>query len=113
MAKFITEPVVEEAALEILQELGYEVAYGPDIAFDGPHPERRSYGDVVLVERLKAAVDRLNPHLPPEAREDMIRKILRAESRDLLTNNEKFHEYRVEGIPVEYRKDGRIKHDTA
>ena len=33
--KFIAEQQIEEAVLEILQELSYNVLYGPDIAPDG------------------------------------------------------------------------------
>ena len=50
----ITESHVEEAALSWLEELGYEVLHGPDISPDGTSPERHSYGDVVLEERLRA-----------------------------------------------------------
>ena len=49
------ESVVEEAAIEYLVELGYDYIHGPDIAPDGTSPERSTYGDVVLAERLKAA----------------------------------------------------------
>ena len=53
MKNIITESEVETAALEILSELGYKTLYGPDIAPDGTSPERQSYSDVVLVERLR------------------------------------------------------------
>lgn len=48
MASQFTEPVVEDAALEWLEGMGYTVAYGPDIAPDGESPERTSYDQVVL-----------------------------------------------------------------
>jgi type I restriction enzyme R subunit len=43
-------------------------------------PERKSYSDVVLVERLRNAVDRINPDIPREAKEEAIKKVLRSES---------------------------------
>ena len=51
----ITEDIVEMAALETLQELGWSYLHGSVIAPDGSAPERRSFGDVVLVGRLEAA----------------------------------------------------------
>jgi type I restriction enzyme R subunit len=59
----ISESHVEEATLAWLTELGYDVVNGLTIGPDGSAPERGSYGDVILVERLKAAIARLNPHL--------------------------------------------------
>ena len=41
MSVTITESNVEEAALEILSDLGYKILYGPDIAPDGISPERQ------------------------------------------------------------------------
>ncbi len=36
----ITEDAIEQTTLEWLANLGYEIAHGPDIAFDGQSPER-------------------------------------------------------------------------
>ncbi|MFZ3383557.1 MAG: type I restriction endonuclease, partial [Candidatus Methanoperedens sp.] len=108
----MTESEVETAALEIISELGYKILYGPDIAPDGISPERKSYSDVVLVKRLMDAVDRINPDIPGEAREEAVKKLLRTESPQLITNNQNFHKKLVEGVDVEYRrKDGSIAND--
>jgi type I restriction enzyme R subunit len=93
----MNESEIEAAALEILSELDYKILYGPDIAPDGISPERKSYSDVVLVKRLRDAVDRINPDLPGEAREEAIKKVLRTESPQLITNNQNFHKKLVEG----------------
>ncbi len=112
MPHIITESEVEEVALDILTELGYKIIYGPDIAPDGTSPERRTYSEVVLVERLKNAVERLNPSVPKEAKEEAIKKVLRAESPDVLVNNQLFHKMLFDGVDVEYRKkDGTIAGD--
>ena len=58
MPKPITESEVEQVALEILSELGYKIIYGPDIAPDGIRPERESYSDVILTERLRSAIEK-------------------------------------------------------
>jgi type I restriction enzyme R subunit len=50
-----TESVVEDAALEWLQAIGWNVAHGPDIAPDQLLGERRDDGEVVLAQRLRDA----------------------------------------------------------
>ncbi|GAB4314110.1 MAG: type I restriction endonuclease subunit R [Methanobacteriaceae archaeon] len=104
----LSEDEVEQMALEILQEMGYEILYGPDIAPDGLNPMRELYSDVVLVERLRDAVYRLNPDIPPAAKEEAIKKVIRAESPDLLVNNEGFHRMVTDGVDVEYRLEDRV-----
>ena len=70
-----TESVVEEATLAWFAELGYDILYGPDIAPGEPRAERASYGEVVLVERLRAALIRINPTIPADALDEVIRKV--------------------------------------
>jgi type I restriction enzyme R subunit len=114
MIPIMMEKDVENVALNILSELGYKILYGPDTAPapDGIAPERQSYSDVVLVERLKDAVDKFNPDIPAEAKEEAIKKVLRAESPHLIVNNQNFHKMLVNGVDVEYRrKDGSIAGD--
>ena len=63
MSSGFAESHVEEAALAWLAELGYATANGLDIGPDGSAPERASYGDVLLIERVRAAIAKLNPAL--------------------------------------------------
>jgi type I restriction enzyme R subunit len=63
-----TESVVEEAALAWLDGLGYEVQFGPAIAPGEAAAAREDYGQVVLPGRLRDALARLNPDVPPAAR---------------------------------------------
>ncbi|MBW1823580.1 MAG: type I restriction endonuclease subunit R [Deltaproteobacteria bacterium] len=104
----ITESEVEQLTLDILEELGYKTIYAPDIAPDGEHPERQSYSDVILLDRLRNAIDNLNPHIPREAKEEAVKKLLRNESPSYVVNNQHFHNMVVNGIDIEYRRDGRI-----
>ena len=64
----LNESIVEDAALEWFGELGYAVGHGPQIAPGEPAAERQSFGEVVLVGRLREAIRRLNPAIPEEAR---------------------------------------------
>lgn len=113
MTKFITESEVEDVVLDILKELDYKIINGLDIAPapDGINPERKTYSDVVLIERLKNAVDRINPNIPEEAKEEAIKMVLRTDSPKLVVNNDSFHKMLVDGVDVVYRKDGRIVGD--
>ena len=108
MTSFITEEDVENFTLEILSELGYQTIYGPDIALDGINPERKDYSEVILIERLRDAIDRLNPDIPLDAKEEALKKVLRTESPELVVNNHAFHKMLVNGVDIEYRKDDRI-----
>jgi len=112
MTTLLDEAQVELVVLDILGELSWPCAFGPDIAFDGERPERTSYGDAVLVGRLREALTRINPKVPEEAIEDAIRKVTRTESPSLVENNRRFHRMLTEGVPVEYHAgDGRIVHE--
>ena len=64
----LNESHVENAALEWFGELGYAVGHGPQLAPSEPAAERDSFGEVVLVGRLREAIRRLNPSIPEEAR---------------------------------------------
>ena len=106
----VSESDVEEAALGWLAALGWSVAHGPDIAPDTPNAERGDYGEVVLGERLWAALARLNPDLPDEALHDARRKLTRPEGTTLVARNRAFHRMAVDGVTVEYRgRSGAIR----
>ena len=110
----VTESLVEEAALEWLAGLGYAVLYGPDISPDGSRPERGSYDQVLLTVRLREALARLNPHLPAELLEEVLRKVQQTEIPSLIEENRRLHRYLIEGVPVEVaREDGSIGGDVA
>ena len=76
-----------------------------EIAPDGLFSERTDYGQVVLVERLRQAIERLNPTIP-EAREDALRKVLRIHEPALVTTNRAFHRLLTDGVDVEYPGEG-------
>lgn len=101
----ITEDIVELAAIETLQELGWSYLHGSVIAPDGSSPERRSFGDVVLTGRLEAAIARINPDAPQAARAEAMRRVLAGELPDLVEENRRIHKLLTEGVDVEYRAD--------
>ncbi len=114
MSTDFTESIVEEAALSWFEELGYSVLYGARIAPGEPNAERSSYDDVILKDRLRAALARLNPRIPPGALEEASRKVTRASSPSLLENNRQFHKWITDGVDVQYHAaDRRIVNDFA
>ncbi|MPZ44547.1 MAG: DUF3387 domain-containing protein [Betaproteobacteria bacterium] len=98
-----TESVVEDAALAWLEAIGWRIAHGPDVAPDMLAAERRDYGEVVLAQRLRDALSRLNPALSAETLEDALRKLTRPEGTDLIQRNRALHRLIVNGVNVEYR----------
>ena len=111
MGRFITENEIEQIALDILNEdLGYTVLYGPDLA-EGESKERE-YTEVVLQQRLKNAIDKLNPEIPSDAKEEAFKKALRTTTISLFENNQAFHRMLTEGIDVKFSiGDGKAKTD--
>ena len=76
----ITESSLEQTALDWFEYLGWRTAFGPDLSPDGPACERRDYDQVVLIDRLQTALVNINPDIPPNAVEEAVRKMMRAES---------------------------------
>ena len=102
MTNFISEDEIEHLTLDILRDdLGYSALFGPNIA-EGDSLER-TYQEVVLVRRLQEAIDRVNPAIPAEAKEEALKKVLRTASPDLLPNNEAFHVLLTDGVDVKFR----------
>ena len=99
---FLSEADIEQGLLELLQSLGWATTSDDLIGPDGKAPERESHDVVVLHQRLAAAVARLNPHLPMEARSDAIRKLTQSELPNLLEENRRVHQLLTEGVDVEY-----------
>lgn len=109
---YLSEAAIEQMALDQLSSLGYAVSSDAEIGPDGNSPEREAYADVVLVKRLVAAIERLNPTIPFEARGDALRKVLATEKPSLVEENRRIHKLMVEGVDVEfYSEDGTIRGD--
>ncbi|WP_071145649.1 type I restriction endonuclease subunit R [Bacteroides ihuae] len=102
----LTESQIEQFAISLFQRLGYEYIYAPDIAPDSEKPERKSFEEVILRERLQKAVRRINSSIPHETQDEAIKIVERIASPDQLANNEEFHRLLTEGVPVSIYKDG-------
>ena len=107
----ITENLIEEFCIELLEKQGFQYIYAPDIAPDGVSPDRDGYDDVLLSNRLMEAVARINPSVPHDSQQEALKEIRRINSPELLTNNENFHRMLTEGVNVSYQKNGSQRGD--
>lgn len=97
----LTEEEIEQMALQTLQEQGYDILNGASI--------ERAYNEVVLTNRLQAAIDKINPEIPADIREEAARNVARIPFTNLLANNEAFHKLITEGVDVKGRDGEQIK----
>ena len=107
----IDENMAEQATLAWFEELGYDRVFGPDIAQDGPHLERDSYRQVVLVDRFKMALSRINPHMPDASLEEVARQVVHGHAVGLMQANRQFHRWLTNGVPVEINRDDETRGD--
>lgn len=101
MTSKIFESDVENLAIQLLEEQGYSYLSPED-----QEAERDSLSEVVLRNRLKSAVDKLNPNIPDDAKVQALREVLNLPSQNLIENNESFHRMLTDGVEVEYQKNG-------
>lgn len=107
----MTEDQLEQETLGWLAEVGYTVRSGPDIAHDGPDPQRTGYTQVILPQRLRTAIDRLNPHIPASARDDAFKQVENLDTPVQLAANRLFHKLLTNGVNVQYQQDGETRGD--
>ena len=97
----IYESEIEQITLELLRdENGYTVLYGPEL-LEEDAPER-GFGDLILQNRLRSAIERINPCIPEIAREEAFKKVLRTSALTVIDNNEAFHALLTEGVDVKF-----------
>ncbi|WP_319476315.1 type I restriction endonuclease subunit R [Marispirochaeta aestuarii] len=109
----MNEHELELQCLEWFCDIGWDTLHGPDIAPDGPDPKRDDYTQILLAKELKAAFDKINPHLPETCYEQVLAAVSKPESLDAVANNRAFHRMLINGVPVEYKKDNDMIKDHA
>jgi type I restriction enzyme R subunit len=94
--------------------VGWSYVHGPELAPDAQAAERKLWSDVVLVQRLRSAVARINPHLPPDAVQRVCDLALTSTSPAVIEDHRSFHALLLGGVPVSYRDEhGEERHDHA
>jgi type I restriction enzyme R subunit len=109
----MTEDQLEQQCLQWFAEGGWEIAHGPDLAPDGPSPERVDYRQVLLLADLEAAIRRISSHLPQSAVEQVVDVVRKPQSLDVVISNRAFHRLLLDGVPVDYKLDDKVIHDQA
>ena len=107
----MTEDQLEQEVMAWLTEVGYAPHSGPEIAHDGSNPQRADFKQVILPFRLREAIARLNPHIPTAAREDALHRVIDLAIPSQLSANRAFHKLLVNGVQVQYQKDGETRGD--
>lgn len=107
----ITESQIEALAIELLEKQGFAYIYAPDIAPDSENPLRAGFDEVILGEKLKSAIERINPSISAEARADAFRQVQRIHSPQTMVANENFQRMLTEGVNVVVRVDGEDRGD--
>lgn len=111
---FASEDDLEQWALGELQGLGFTYLHGSALSPEVDNPVRESFRDVLLLDRLEAAIRRLNPHLPDDAVRTVMNEIRDAKfAGDLLSENRRIHDVMTGGVPVSWVEGGEEKHDIA
>ena len=94
----MTEDQLEQEVMGWLAEVGYRTVCGYDVAPDSDNPWRSDFRQVVLEDVLREAVQRLNPKVPAQAREDAVRQVLNLDTPAQLLANRLFHRLLVNGV---------------
>lgn len=101
------EADLEDWAIGHLARLGFAYLPGSALSPETKAPLRRSFRDVILADRLLAAIARLNPDLPPRAVREVAQRVLDSEfSADPIAENRRIHELITGGVPVEVQREG-------
>ncbi|HHQ4668778.1 TPA: type I restriction endonuclease subunit R [Aeromonas veronii] len=107
----MTEDQLEQEVLGWLAEVGYRVVCGYDVAPDSDNPWRANFNQVMLLDQLRDAIARLNPSVPMVAREDALAQVVNLDTPAQLSANRAFHRLLVNGVPVQYQRDGETVGD--
>lgn len=107
----MTEDQLEQEVLGWLAEVGYRVVCGYDVAPDSGKPWRANFNQVLLLDQLRGAIARLNPSVPMVAREDALAQVVNLDTPAQLSANRAFHRLLVNGVPVQYQRDGETVGD--
>jgi type I restriction enzyme R subunit len=98
----ITEDHLEQQCLEWFKELGYRHVFAPQLAPEGPTPERSDFRKVILTGRLRSALQRLNPEVPASTIESAVLQLANPNVPGLLASNRNFHRWMTQGLPITY-----------
>ncbi|MBR3527904.1 MAG: type I restriction endonuclease subunit R [Bacteroidales bacterium] len=100
---FFDEESYEKAVLSLLENLGYNHVYGPDI--------ERDYRVPFYEAQLAHSLMLVNPVKPAAAIDEAIRKVRDIDSGTLVQKNQQFMDYLQNGVEVSYTHKGEAVND--
>ena len=101
MAKNLNEnSLTEQPIINWFEQLGYEYKFGPDITTGGILAER-DFKDVILENRLRSALKRLNPELTEKNIDEVVYKLKKVENPNLEIVNKEVWEMLVRGVRID------------
>ena len=111
MRNALSEADVEEFVLDTLQKMNYDIIRGTDENYlpGGNSELRKSFKEVVLIERLRSSLEKINRHAPNEVIEQAIKQVTRSSGSKLIIENENFHKMLVDGVDIPISKSGEDK----
>lgn len=104
----MNEQQLEDLCIRWFQETGWQWVHGPDIAPDSDAPERADYRQVILHDRLLAALVRINPQIPVGALDQALHTVQTISEPQTVLRNRSFHRLVLSGVTVEFT-DGETK----
>ncbi|WP_396433339.1 type I restriction endonuclease subunit R [Limnohabitans sp.] len=106
----LNEQQLEDLCIGWFQQTGWQFAHGPDIAPESDRPERSDFRQVVLRERLLAALARINPQIPASVLEQAAHALLTVSEPLMVVRNRAVHRLLLSGVNVSFAKtDGEAK----
>ena len=111
MNSYTEDALIEQPAIALLASLGWEIANCFDETFGAGNVSRNvstlgreTSSEVVLLSRLRPALQRLNPDLPGEALELVVDELVRERSlMSPVQANREIYQLLKEGVKVKYR----------
>jgi type I restriction enzyme R subunit len=106
----LNEQQLEDLCIGWFQQTGWQFAHGPDIAPESDRPERSDFRQVILRDRLLAALARINPQIPATALEQAAHTLQTVSEPMLVVSNRAVHRLLLGGVDVSFaRVDGEGK----
>lgn len=101
----MNENHLEQACLEWLEGLGFSILQGDTVSPGGTEGGREKYSEVVLKNRLRLGVERLNPSITKQEVDDTVSRLAFYSAQSLVDGNKTVYEWIRNGVPVERIED--------
>jgi len=109
----MTEGELEQEMLTWLISVGYTALNARELESNDDRLYRENNATVLLINELRVALQRLNPHIPATALADALQQAVDIDVPDQLGANRALHRLLVNGVPVQYQLNGETRGDFA